>query len=423
MRKKFLFGLVVILGTFVVPFTGKSQVRINYRQNKQTITVGGMDSDIHGFTNRSIQLAVNALPPEGGTIELAAGTFEMMAPVFLNSNINLRGCGDSTVLKRIDGFNSEIVIDADLGEFQATVSDPGGFSVGMSIQITDQENWICDEVSMAVITGIEGNTLFFDSDLIRNYKVKDKGVISNAGSCIAVKESRNVIISDLKIDGNKDKNDLLDGCFGGGIAITRAENIWIEDVHVSNFNGEGITWQITDSVTVLNNEIEGCTNMGLHPGIGSPHTWVENNKLHHNEVGLFLCWRVTNSHFLGNELHHNRRSGISTGHKDSDAIFDGNHIYENGKNGVEFRDETPENSPHRNVFINNIVEDNGTIDGGVGFKITGHARDLLLKDNIIRNSKKGKQWAPVSIRSYSPGISMENNEISGHLLSNEIHYD
>ena len=37
-----------------------------------TITVGGEEADIPGFTNRSIQLAVNALPPEGGLVKLNA---------------------------------------------------------------------------------------------------------------------------------------------------------------------------------------------------------------------------------------------------------------------------------------------------------------------------------------------------------------
>jgi len=387
------------------------------------ITVGGPNSTIQGFSNEAIQGAVDALPPKGGTIKLSAGTFDIKAPIRLKSNIELIGSGDSTLLQRIDGFHSRIMIDADYGEYQATVVDPNGFSVGMSIQVTDRNNWICENVSIGVITHIEGNTLHFDRELVRNYRAADYGIITNAGSCISVVKAQNVLISNLKIDGNKSKNDELDGCFGGGIAITRAQHVTVDSVRITNFNGEGITWQLTDHVTVKNSEIWDCSNMALHPGIGSPNTLVENNNCHHNRVGLFLCWRVVDGVAKGNKLHHNSECGISTGHKDTDMLFEENHIYENGRNGVEFRDEITANSPHRTTFLNNIVEDNGTINEGYGFRIQGKAKDILLKDNIIRNTATGKQKAPISLRTSSPPITLENNTITGHRLGNNIIYE
>jgi len=403
-----------------VVFTSTSDL---YDPENPEITVGGSNSTIQGFTNKAIQGAVDALPPKGGTVRLSAGTFQMKAPIRLKSNVELIGSGDSTLLTRIDGFRSRIMIDADYGECEARVVNPNGFSVGMSIQVSDRNNWICEDVTVAVITGIEGNTLHFDSELVRNYRVSDNGTITNAGSCISVVDAQNVLISNLKIDGNRANNDELDGCFGGGIAITRAQYVTVDSVRITNFNGEGITWQLTDHVSVINSEIWNCANMGLHPGIGSPNTLVENNNSHHNRVGLFLCWRVVDGMAKGNQLHHNSDCGISTGHKDTDMLFVENHIYENGKNGIEFRDESASNSPHRTTFLNNIVEDNGTINEGFGFKIQGNAEDILIKDNIIRNNANGKQKAPISLRSSSPAITLENNTISGHRLGDGIVYE
>ena len=80
-----------------------------------TITVGGEQADIHGFSNEAIQLAVNALPAEGGIVKLNDGIFELKDAVHLRSNVQLIGSGASTVLKRAEGFNSRLIDDADYG--------------------------------------------------------------------------------------------------------------------------------------------------------------------------------------------------------------------------------------------------------------------------------------------------------------------
>ena len=160
--------------------------------------------------------------------------------------------------------------------------------------------------------------------------------------------------------------------------------------------------------------------MGMHPGTGSPNSLIENNNSHDNRVGLYICWRVQHSIVRGNQLHHNRELGISTGHKDSDVLFEKNHIFENGGDGVFFRDEDEKNSPHRNTFINNTVENNGVIKGGYGFLFLGNALDVVVKDNIIRDTKKGTQKAAIFVSKNTPGIKEENNKMSGHALGNVI---
>ena len=100
---------------------------------------------------------------------------------------------------------------------------------------------------------------------------------------------------------------------------------------MKDFNGEGISWQITENVTVKNSEISGSGNTGLHPGTGSPFSVIENNDIHHNDNdGLFICWRVYESRVVGNKIHNNGRFGICTGHKDTDVLFLNNHIFSNG---------------------------------------------------------------------------------------------
>jgi nitrous oxidase accessory protein NosD len=263
--------------------------------------------------------------------------------------------------------------------------------------------------------------LYIDTHLVRDYDCEQNGMVTNAGSCVSAMGVENVLISGFTIDGNREKNDLLDGCNGGGIAIIKSSNITVENVHVKDFNGEGITWQITENVTVRNCEISGCSNMGLHPGTGSPNSLIEGNDSHNNKVGLFICWRVHHSLVKDNLFHHNGDCGISTGHKDTDVVFDHNRIYENGGDGVYFREEDLKNSPHRNTFTGNVVENNGTGEGKYGFSFHGNALDVVLRNNIIRDTGNGTQEAAVFIEKGTPPVLMENNEISGHPLGKIIY--
>jgi parallel beta-helix repeat protein len=420
MKKAILF--LMLISTVLNAQNKKTVIDalVNPRKQEQIITVGGKEADIQGFTNRAIQIAVDALPPEGGTVKLSPGLYVIKAPVRLMSDIKLIGSGQGTILKRTDGYHSKLNIDADFGELKLTVEDPSGFEAGMSIQVTDDPNSGCWDVTTGIITDIVDNVLYIDTHLIRDYECEKNGMVTNAGSCISVADDNDVFISNLTIDGNKVKNDLLDGCNGGGIAIIRSKDVTVENVHVKDFNGEGITWQITENITIRNCEISGCTNMGLHPGTGSPNSLIEGNNSHNNKVGLFICWRVQHSLVKDNQFHNNSDCGISTGHKDSDVIFDNNHISENGVNGVVFRDEDPKNSPHRNTFANNTVENNGTLKEGYGFVFGGNALDVLLENNIIRDTKNGTQKAAIFIKKNTPAVVEKNNKMSGHKLGNII---
>lgn len=188
----------------------------------------------------------------------------------------------------------------------------------------------------------------------------------------------------------------------------------IDQVQVKDFNGEGISWQITEHVTVKNCEISGSGNTGLHPGTGSPYSVIENNDVHHNDQdGLFICWRVYESRVIGNKFYHNGRFGLCTGHKDTDVLFENNHIYNNKSDGVNLRGERESNAPHRNTFVRNTIENNGTEGGGYGFSIHSPAKDLLLKENEFGNSAKTQKAA---IYVYRAGLepTLENNLFDNH---------
>ncbi len=379
------------------------------------ITVGGQAADIPGFSNRSIQYAIDAAAKTGGTVRLMPGLYEIVAPVSMKSNVKLIGSGRETILKRGKGIQTRFVVDADYAELQITVENSDGFEPGMKIQVTDNDKSSCWGVSTAYITDIQDNVIYIDEYLKHDYRSDRDGMISNASSVIEVIGAENVYISNLTAEGNRNENFLADGCNSAGILVLKSKNITVDNVHVKDFNGEGISWQITENVTIRNSEISGSGNTGMHPGTGSPFTLIENNNVHSNDNdGLFICWRVYNSEVRNNRFHNNGRYGICTGHKDTDVLFTGNRIFNNGSDGIHLRGERESNAPHRNTFQENVIENNGTKGSGYGFSINSPARDLKLVNNIFRSTGEKTQKAPIYIMANGIQPELTGNQMEGH---------
>ncbi len=398
----------------------KADALVSPRVAERVLCVGGSDADISGFDNQSIQLAIDMIAKTGGTVKLNPGLYIITAPVRLKSNTKLIGSGKETILKRDKGVQTNYTVDADFGELKLCVENSDGFEIGMKVQVTDDVNNGCWNVTTAYITDIADNIIYVDKGMIRDYRSDKNGLISNASSVIEVIDAKDALVSNLTVDGNRAENYFADGCNSAGVLVLHSERITLDGVKVKDFNGEGISWQITENVTVKNCDISGSGNTGLHPGTGSPFSVIENNNVHHNDRdGLFICWRVYESRVVGNKFHHNGRFGICTGHKDTDVLFTKNYIFENESDGVHFRGERESNAPHRNTFIQNIIENNGTNGGAYGFSINSPAKDLLLKENIFKNSAK-TQKAAVYIQKNGIQPKLDNNQFDLHEMGEVV---
>ncbi|HOS71006.1 MAG TPA: right-handed parallel beta-helix repeat-containing protein [Bacteroidales bacterium] len=424
MKTNWLLLSFVILLWFCAGNDSKCQSigLVDVRYAEQVITVGGPGADIPGYTSQAVQIALDALKSRGGgTVKLNPGIYEMTGPLRLSDNMTLRGSGESTVLRKCDGFKTSFVIDADWGMLKAVVKDASGFKKGMGIQIFDDSHKSAWDVTTAVITDIQGNTIYFDNGTVNDYVASLNGTISNSFSLIEAVEAENVKISDLVIEGNGAANEYINGCRGGGVYMHKSRNCLVENVRVNEFNGDSFSWQVTENISVKGCEASHGRGLGFHPGAGSDHTVIEDCISHHNRGdGIFLCWRVQNGIFRNNRVYANSDNGFSIGHKDTDNIFENNHVYENGRHGVYFRNENEQNGGHRNTFRNNIIENNGMAGESAGFRIDGETRDISIISNTIRSTGKGKQTVAISAGRKTSGIISENNSISG---SREIVYE
>ncbi|MCD9020851.1 right-handed parallel beta-helix repeat-containing protein [Cohnella silvisoli] len=372
------------------------------------ITVGGPDSCFPGFTSLAIQSAIDEASKQGGGIvKLDKGTFEITGPIRLIDRLTFTGAGPETILRKSDGVRSRFTVDADYGELRVEVADGSGFRVGMGIQIYDEsQQWGWAE-SKATITSIDRNVLHFDRYLVRDYNSDDGGTVTNACSIIEGVEVEHVKICNLTIQGNKEANWPTGGCRAGGIYLHKVNNCLIEHVTVEDFHGDGISWQITEDISLYRCVVRGCTGSGLHPGSGSLYTRVNECDCSDNgKSGLFICWRVQHGEFTRNTFARNGDNGISIGHKDSDNRFSHNVISDNAVSGIYFRPEKTSNGANRNVWTNNIIENNGNEEVGYGIYVNGASADNEFKHNVIRDTGVQRQKTAIWLAEDVAGFNL-----------------
>ena len=185
---------------------------------------------------------------------------------------------------------------------------------------------------------------------------------------------------------------------------------------VRNYNGDGVSFQQSNDVTVEECRSENNASLGIHPGSGSQRPTVRNCVARGNgEDGLFLCWRVRHGLFEDNVLENNSRYGISIGHKDSDNLLRHNQVRSNQAEGVYFRNEPQASAGHRNVLQGNFIENNGAKAEVAGIRVRGETRDIVLKNNTIRDTRpeeSRRQTTGIQIESKAGPVVLESNLIT-----------
>jgi parallel beta-helix repeat protein len=358
------------------------------------IRVGIDDGDLRGSDHRVLQAAVDYVAGlGGGTVSIGPGRYLMRNALTLRDNVRIVGVPGQTVLVAVDGARSPLACDGDCNERQITLADPSGFRVGDGVAISDKANGGGFGVTTATLTAqVDARTFRISAPLYFDYMVGQEASARRAFPVVGGWQVKNVVIEGLTIDGNRDKAERLDGCRGGGIYLFECENVAIRHCVVRHYNGDGISFQVSQHVTVEECLSEQNAGLGLHPGSGSQYPIVRGNRsLGNDGDGLYVCWRVKQGLFEKNEIRGNRGAGISIGHKDTDNQFRQNTITSNSRAGVLFRSESEAMGAHRNTFEQNTILDNGLSQSGqvVGASIViqGPHHELVFHENTIGYSK------------------------------------
>jgi hypothetical protein len=379
------------------------------------IHVGLRDADVTGSDNRALQAAVDYISAlGGGTVEIGPGEFLMFDSLHLRPFVKVRGTRDKTILRKAKGASSPLALDGDYGEEQVTLVHPEGFKVGYGITVWDNQSGGF-HTTVGRITGQNGNTFSFDMPLNADCMVGNKAQAATVFPVISGYNLEGVVLEDLVVDGNKVENVSLNGCRGGGIFLYRGFGTIIRHCAIRNYNGDGISFQQSNDVLVEDCTSEGNTGLGMHPGSGSQRPIVRRCIARNNgEDGLFLCWRVRHGIFEKNLLENNGRFGISIGHKDTDNLLQENEIRGNHEDGIFFRNESEAMAGHRNRLEKNIIENNGEKQDSSGIRVRGETRELVFRDNIIRDTRPvgaRKQTVGIRIEEGAGEVTLENNQI------------
>jgi polygalacturonase len=388
------------------------------------ITVGHQHADIVGRDNRALQAAVDYIAGlGGGVVEIGEGEFLMHDSLHLRSFVTVRGTGQKTVLRKARAAVSPLALDGDFGEEQITLADPNGFKIGDGVAVWDARAKGF-HLTVARITGRNGNTFSISKPLNADCMVNNKAQAATVFPVVSGYDVDGARIEHLVIEGNKAENVHLNGCRGGGIFLYRGFGAVIEHCVVRDFNGDGISFQQSNDVTVRHCVSEENASLGLHPGSGSQRALIRECVARRNGTdGLFLCWRVRHGLFEKNILEDNGRCGISIGHKDTDNLLQHNQVRSNHQEGVLFRNEPPGMAGHRNRLENNVIENNGAKSGAAGIRVRGAARDLVFKNNVIRDTRSAaeqKQTVGVRIEEQAGVVVLEGNRIEGQTLIEDL---
>lgn len=387
-----------------------------------TVTVGAAEADVIGTDNMAIQKAIDRVAAAGGgTVLIKAGTYILFNSVRLASHLTLRGEGsDKTILIKSPGIKSRLKVDADYGEFLATVQDARAFAPGMGVTVVDKQQRSGWTPSVRTIDRIEGNTLHFDRFLHIDYSVENAGEVFNTFPLIAGYEVEDVRVEDLTADGHRAGSEILDGCQGGAIYFFHSRKFVIRNCVARNFPGDGISTQFVEDPIIENCEAYANAQLGIHLGTGALRGIVRYNRAHNNgEDGLYLCWRVQHARYEENQSWGNGQDGISIGHKDTDNLFVKNVLSGNGRAGIYFRDENESNAGNSNTFSANVIEDNGKPGApGYGVRIQGATQNLIFFGNTLRDSRpasQATQFVGIYIGPQADYVTAERNIFSGSI--------
>ena len=384
-------------------------------KDRPLITVGPNNADIVGSDDRALQAAVDYIANlGGGVVEIGAGEFLMHDSLHLRAFVTVRGTPGKSILRKAKSASSALAMDGDYGEEQVTLANADGFKVGYGITVWDKHSGGF-HTTVGRITGANGRTFSFDSPLNADCLVENQAMAATVFPVVSGYNLEGARVEHLIIDGNKAENVSLNGCRGGGIFLYRGFGTVIRNCVVRDFNGDGISFQQSNDVLVEDCVSENNAGLGMHPGSGSQRPIVRRCIARNNgEDGLFLCWRVKHGLFEKNLLENNGRYGISIGHKDTDNLLEENEVRGNKEEGVFFRNETEGMAGHRNRLERNIIENNGAQKETAGIRVRGETRDLVFRNNIIRDTRAAdlqKQAVGICIENGAGELTLEGNQI------------
>lgn len=384
-----------------------------------SISVGMDRGDIVGSGDKALQAAIDYIAGKGGgTVRILPGTFTLRNALHLPSRIRLLGSGPETIITKGASETVALSEDSDWYDQEITLEKSAGFQVGDGVVlISKNPNTGSQDVIKRTLVARSGNRFKLNDGLRKNLWLSGKPTASSLFPLLTSEYTKNVVIENLTLDGNRKNNTNLNGNYGGCIFLQDCNRYTIRDVTTRNYNGDGISFQICHDVKVEHCHSHDNAGLGVHPGSGSQRPQIINSRFENNHIGLFWCWGVKYGLAEKNQLTGNN-FGISIGHNDTDNIMRENVISNSGKVGILFRDDARGKNfwANRNTVVKNQIINSGA-DQGVAIDITGKTSDLIITDNTIVEQRKPMQRTGIRIGPDAGTVKLADNQIQGFMKS------
>jgi hypothetical protein len=370
------------------------------RQNL-VLTVGQTEGDLRGQDDKVIQAAieyVNRLG--GGTVRILPGTYHLRNAIYLRPHVALQGAGEQTILRKSDSVVTPLVRDSDWFEYGVQVKDARGFTPGGGIMLrskTGPGDWQLD-VLLATITALDGNVIFLDRLTRENFWTEKDATAATIFPLLTGEGVDDVQVQDIVLDGNRARNEHINGNFAGAVFIQECNRWRFENVVARDYNGDGFSFQVCDDVRFDHCQALNNADLGFHPGSGCQRPALHDCTARGNSQGVFFCWSVSDGLVENCTLSENQKYGVSIGHRDTDNTIRGCTIERNGEVGILFRNDGPEfRGGHRNRIEDCTIRDNGVGKSGIGIDVQGSTHDITIGRTRLENSAAGRQKTGIRI--------------------------
>ena len=374
------------------------------------VTAGQGNAEIGGTTNVCLQAAVDYVARlGGGIVRILPGRYTMYDSLHLRPRVTVRGSGRETVLVKAGMITSKLSADLGYGHYDVSLAEPDRFEIGMGIHIQDDRS-AGFYTTCATLTYRKGDIFGISRFLNHDYSRGANGLVRTLYPVISGYGAEDAAVEDLAIDGNSAQNDYLNGCRGGGIFLLQAHRAHVRGVVITNYNGDGISFQQCEDILLEDCVTQGNTGFGFHPGSGSTRPIMRRLVARRNgSDGLFYCLRVSFGVLEDSEFTDNGGHGLSIGGRDTDQIIRRCVVKRNGGCGVYFRQGDEAMAGSRATIEACTLEANCRKSGEAEVHLDAALSDICLIGNTIIPGSTPAILIGKDVRS----VVLKNNQVTG----------